>query len=98
MKCFRPLFRHFTASKYCSILDMLGLILPPMQRKLVWVKSENFEGFGCSNCNWIFKPPRRRVGGGSIAEMKRKYKVRCDTKFAAHVCAEHRTAINPKTK
>jgi len=69
-----------------------------MRRKLVWIENQNFAGFGCSKCNWVFKPPRRRVGGGSLHEMKRKYEARRDKKFAAHVCAEHRSAINSKAK
>ena len=59
-----------------------------MPRKLVWIKNQNFEGFGCAGCNWIFKSSSRLVGD-SLDEMKRKYEDQRDKEFAEHVCAEH---------
>jgi hypothetical protein len=44
-----------------------------MARKLIWIESENFEGFGCSHCNWRFKPTGAIVGE-SLDRMKRDYK------------------------
>jgi len=27
-----------------------------MARKLVWIENQKFQGFGCSQCNWVFQP------------------------------------------
>src|SRR5579859_3280593 len=43
-----------------------------MQRTLEWIKNQNFQGFGCSECNWKFKPVGALVGD-SLDEMKRNY-------------------------
>lgn len=58
-----------------------------MARKLVRIESENFQGFGCSECNWVFKPTGPFVGN-TLDEMMRKYKAQRDKEFAAHVCIE----------
>jgi hypothetical protein len=68
-----------------------------MPRKLVWIENANFEGFGCSECNWVFKPANAIVTE-SLDEMKRKYEAERDKEFSAHVCAQHRSPTNPKTK
>ena len=68
-----------------------------MLRKLVWVENANFEGFGCSECNWVFTPSSAIVTK-SLDEMKQEYGDQRDKEFAAHVCAEHRRPTNPKTK
>lgn len=33
-----------------------------MPRKVVWIESQHFLGFGCSQCNWVFKPSGVLVG------------------------------------
>ena len=66
-----------------------------MPRQLVWTKGQNFEGFGCSDCNWVFKSPGPFVGE-SLDEMKRKYEAQRDKEFALHVCAQH--ARHPQQK
>jgi hypothetical protein len=66
-----------------------------MPRKLVWTESQGFQGFGCSECQWIFKPTSPLVGK-SLEEMKQSYEVERDKDFAAHACAKFRKAINPK--
>ena len=43
-----------------------------MRRKLVWVKTENFEGWACADCAGAFKPSGPVVGN-SIEEMKTHY-------------------------
>jgi hypothetical protein len=66
-----------------------------MRRKLVWVESQNFQGWACSECAWLFNPPWPLVGN-SIEEMKTEFEQRRDKEFASHVCAEHpRTTNNP---
>jgi len=68
-----------------------------MPRKLVWIANATFEGFGCSECNWVFKPASAIVTE-SLDEMKQQYEAERDKEFTAHVCAEHRRPTNPKTK
>jgi hypothetical protein len=77
-----------TASKDCSVLDIDQAYTPAMPRKLVWIENANFEGFGCSECNWVFKPASAIVAD-SLDEMKQEYGGQRDKEFAAHVCAEH---------
>jgi hypothetical protein len=59
-----------------------------MRRNLIWIEDESIQGWGCSDCAWVFNP----VGlptGKSLEEMMRKYEEERDKHFAAHVCAEH---------
>lgn len=64
-----------------------GGIALPMSRKLILVKNENFQGYGCSMCNWVFNPSGPFVGN-TLHEMISKYKAQRDKDFAAHLCAE----------
>ena len=68
-----------------------------MPRMLVWIEKQNFQGFGCSECHWVFNPSGALVGE-SLDEMKQKYEAQRDKEFAAHVCAKHPRAASPKTK
>ena len=68
-----------------------------MPRKLVWIARQSFEGFGCSECNWAFKPSGAFVGE-SLDEMKQKYEAQRDKEFAAHVCGQHPRPMSPKTE
>ena len=62
-----------------------------MSRTLEWIKSEEFQGFGCSDCNWKFKPLSALVGN-SLDEMKRNYEAQCKKEFAAHACVKRRSS------
>jgi len=66
-----------------------------MPRKLVWIKSQNFEGFGCSECQWVFNPTGALVDK-SFDQMKETYEAERDKGFVAHACAKFPRAINPK--
>ena len=68
-----------------------------MPRKLVWIENKNFQGFGCSECNWVFEPVGE-LGGKSLDEMKQKYEAGRDKEFAAHDCVRHPGAARPKTE
>jgi hypothetical protein len=68
-----------------------------MPRKLVWIENQNFLGFGCSECNWMFKPVSALVGG-SLDKMKQSYEAQRDKEFAAHVCVKHPRGARPKTE
>jgi hypothetical protein len=75
----------------------LGAYTAAMPRKLVWIEKQNFQGFGCSDCNWVFTPsgaPRHE----SLDAMKQNYEAQRDKEFAAHVCVKHRRTTSPKTE
>ena len=59
-----------------------------MIRKLGWMESQNFQGFGCSECNWKFRPIGA-LAGHTLDEMKKKYEAERDKEFAAHFCVNH---------
>jgi hypothetical protein len=59
-----------------------------MKRKLVWIEQQRFQGFGCSECGWRFKPSGD-PSGGSFAEMMRTFALQRDEEFTSHVCAAH---------
>jgi hypothetical protein len=63
-----------------------------MRRKLVWIEKQKFQGYGCSECTWVFKPSGNPTGK-SLDEMKQNYEQVRDKDFADHVCAE-----NPRAK
>jgi hypothetical protein len=65
-----------------------------MLRRLEWIKSQDFQGFGCSECNWKFNPSGAPTGE-SLDEMKRKYEAQRDKEFAAHVCVKRATSREP---
>jgi hypothetical protein len=67
-----------------------------MERRLKWIESPKFQGFGCSWCNWKFKPSGTLLGD-SLEQMKRKYEADRDKEFAYHVCKEHPIPKGPKT-
>jgi len=66
-----------------------------MRRKLVWIERQNFQGYGCSECAWVFKPSGTPTGK-SLDEMKQEYEERRDKDFAAHVCSENAKTKNTK--
>jgi hypothetical protein len=59
-----------------------------MSRNLVWIDKKQFRGFGCSECDWRFKPSGAPTGA-SFDEMMRNFELQRDKEFAWHVCAEH---------
>jgi hypothetical protein len=67
-----------------------------MPRGLAWIKTENFQGFGCSECDWKFKLSGAPAGD-SLDEMKKKYQAERDKAFAAHVCVKQPIFKGPKT-
>ena len=67
-----------------------------MPRKLVWIEGQYLQGFGCSQCDWVFKPSGAPLHE-SLDEMKQKYEGR-DKEVAAHVCVKYPRARRPKTE
>jgi len=58
-----------------------------MRRKLVWIDRKSFQGYGCSECAWVFKPSGKPAGK-SLDQMKRNYERQRDKHFVAHVCTK----------
>jgi hypothetical protein len=51
-----------------------------MLRKLTWIEEPHFQGCGCSECAWVFKP-----SGNSLDEMKEIFERLRDKEFAMSV-------------
>jgi hypothetical protein len=47
------MFRHLHTVLPCTWLEAYTAVMP---RKLVWIEKQNFQGFGCAECNRLFKP------------------------------------------
>jgi hypothetical protein len=58
-------------------------------------KSQNFEGFGCSECQWVFNPTGTLVDK-SFDQMKQPYEAERDKEFLPHVCATFPRVITPQ--
>jgi hypothetical protein len=65
-----------------------------MSRKLIWIELKRFQGFGCSECGWRFKPSDAPEGK-SFDEMMRNFELQRDKEFKSHVCADHPADKNP---
>jgi rubredoxin len=57
-------------------------------RKLVRVEGQSFQGWGCSECSWVFNPSGPPVGQ-SLDEMTRNFRAQLSNEFASHDCAQH---------
>jgi hypothetical protein len=68
-----------------------------MNRKLVWIEQERFRGFGCSECDWVFKSSGAPTGR-SFDEMMRNFELQRDREFTLHVCADHPRGKSTKGK
>jgi hypothetical protein len=66
----------------------MGRPMVATRRTQIWIEGPRFQGSGCSECAWVFKPSGP-LTGDSLSEMMDIYKRRRDKEFAAHVCAEH---------
>jgi rubredoxin len=60
-------------------------------RKLVWVEGQSFEGWGCSECAWVFNPSGPPTGD-SLDEMKLNFQEQLSEEFMIHNCA-HRPQV-----
>jgi hypothetical protein len=68
-----------------------------MARRLVWIETKTFVGFGCSECQWVFNSTSPFVGR-SLDKMKEAYEAERDKEFAAHVCAKFPRINKPKAE
>jgi len=65
------------------------------RRELLRVERQDFQGWVCSECAWVFKPSGPPADE-SIDEMKSHYKEQRDKEFAAHICWKYpRATKNP---
>lgn len=67
---------------------MVSLGRENSSRKLVWIQRPNTEGWGCSECDWVFQPTGPPVGK-SLSEMKQNFQMQLSEEFAVHVCDNH---------
>jgi hypothetical protein len=65
-------------------------------RTLIWIQDRHFQGWGCSECAWMFRPSGPPAGN-SLQEMKENYLRLRDEELAAHICAEHLGAKRAKS-
>ncbi|MGA7854023.1 MAG: hypothetical protein WCA15_11915 [Candidatus Acidiferrales bacterium] len=61
------------------------------RRELVWVERQNFQGWACSECAWVFNPSGPPAGH-SLEEMKQNFERERNKGFTAHACAQHARA------
>ena len=57
-----------------------------MSRNLVWFEQQRFQGFGCSECGWRFKPAGRPPGM-SLDEVMNNFELQRATKSLPPVFA-----------
>jgi rubredoxin len=61
------------------------------RRELVWVERQNFQGWACADCAWVFNPSGPPAGR-SLDEMKQNFEQQRNKEFTSHVCAQHARA------
>jgi hypothetical protein len=61
-----------------------------MPRRVIWIEKQNFQGFGCSGCDWRFEASGMPEGN-SLEEMERKFKEQRDKEFRKHICSSQIT-------
>jgi hypothetical protein len=59
---------------------------PFTMRQLVW--SEESGLLGCSDCSWVFRPPRPPLDQNP-EDMAREFLLRRNEAFAQHACVDH---------
>jgi hypothetical protein len=68
-----------------------------MRRELLWVRKPGFQGWGCSECAWLFNPSDD-LEGYTIHEMKENYERQRDQDFASHACSDFPRSKKAKPK
>ena len=66
-----------------------------MARKLVWIENQKFQGYGCSQGNWVFQPSGAPVGE-SLAKMIKAFEDQREKEFTAHLCLRQPTSTEQK--
>ena len=57
-------------------------------RQMVWIKNARVQGWGCSQCNWIYNPLGPPLGHG-MDEMMKNYERERDLEYLLHSCSTH---------
>jgi hypothetical protein len=65
------------------------------RRRVVWISRQSAEGWGCSECDWVFNPSGSPTGK-SLDDMKLNFQVQLSEEFASHACAKHPQVKGPK--
>jgi hypothetical protein len=95
-----------TFPRFLSMFQPLDTVLfytpleaytPSMPRKLIGSEKQSFRGFGCSECNRMFKSASALLDE-SLDRLKQKYEAQRDKEFAAHDCVKRPGAARPKTE
>jgi hypothetical protein len=60
-------------------------------------ESQKFAGFGCSECQWVFKSTGALVGV-ALDQMKKEFEAERDKQFAAHACAQYSKSTEQKSE
>jgi len=68
-----------------------------MRRELVWLKRPDFQGWGCSECAWLFDPSDA-LEGNTIHDMKENYERQRDHDFAFHSCTGFPRSKDPRAR
>jgi hypothetical protein len=68
-----------------------------MPGKLVWIESHHFLGFGCSQCNWVFRPSGV-VGGESLDKMNMDYDHPPSNQFLVPSTVHFLSMLNAETE
>lgn len=64
-----------------------------MARTMVWVK--RIEGWGCSDCAWVFVPTGPPIGN-TMDEMMQTFSAQRAKEFESHICNKQRSTGDPK--
>jgi hypothetical protein len=62
-------------------------------RRLVWIETQNFAGWRCSECDWVFRPAGPPIGK-NLNEMKANFLKQLIEKFTIHTCLTSRGWAN----
>jgi hypothetical protein len=56
-------------------------------RQMVWIKTTRAQGWGCSQCSWMFNPLGPPIGN-CLDEMMQNYERQRDMECLLHACVE----------
>src|ERR1700737_3602555 len=90
-----PPFQHRTGLCVLFYFAYRGIYNSRMPRKLVWIATPRFEGFGCSECNWMFQSSTQ-IAGESLDELKQAYESERNEEFSPQNWPTHPKPTPPE--
>ena len=57
-------------------------------RQMVWIKTTRAQGWGCSQCSWMFNPLGPPIGN-CLDEMMQNYEREREMEYLLHSCAQY---------